>query len=81
MDNLDSRAFDVPIDIRARLRAAQSRRLHIARLSAPADWQAGLREAIAETRPARGIWFNRDDARQFLQSFAIFFTAAMVFLS
>lgn len=81
MDSLDTRAFDQPIDIRARLRANQQRSVHVARLSAPVDWQAELREAIASTRLPRPLLFSRADARQFLQSFAIFFTAAMVFLS
>lgn len=81
MDSLDTMAFDQPIDIRARLRASQQRQVQIARLAAPADWQAELRAAIAHTRGPRTLWFSRADAKQFLQSFAIFFTAAMVFLS
>lgn len=80
MDNLDTRAFDTPVDIRLRLKAAQARNLQIARLSAPADWQGELRRAIAETRRPRSLWLNGDDIRQFAQSFAIFFTAAMIFL-
>lgn len=81
MDSADTIAIDHRIDIRGRLRAGQQRRAHLARLSRPADWQDQLREAIADTRGPRPLWFSRADARQFIHSFAIFFTAAMVFLS
>ena len=67
------------IDIRTRVRDYGSRRLVIARLSAPADWQRELRTALAAHRQPETI-FSNNDFRLFLQSFAIFFTAAMMFL-
>lgn len=67
------------LDIRTRVREYGSRRLTIARLSAPADWQGELRAALAAHREPATI-FSNNDFRLFLQSFAIFFTAAMMFL-
>ena len=71
---------DDPIDIRRRLRAYSARQVQIARLAAPQDWQGELREALAETRAARPLFTRDGDIRLFAESFAIFFTAAMVFL-
>lgn len=68
-----------PIDIRGRIRAHSARQLTIARLNAPEDWQAELRAAIAAHREPVTI-FSGSDLRLFLQSFATFFTAAMMFL-
>lgn len=71
---------DQSIDIRGRVRDHGVRQLTLARLSAPADWQQALRSALAEQRrPSPSIFGNRD-LRLFLESFAIFFTAAMMFL-
>ena len=67
------------LDIRTRVREYGSRRLIIARLSAPADWQGELRTALAAHREPTTI-FSNNDFRLFLQSFAIFFTATMMFL-
>lgn len=67
------------IDIRGRVRQYGARRLVIARLSAPADWQGELRAALAAHREPVTI-FSNNDFRLFLQSFAIFFTATMMFL-
>jgi hypothetical protein len=67
------------IDIRMRVRDYGARRLVIARLSAPADWQGELRTALAAHRRPETI-FSNNDFRLFLQSFAIFFTATMMFL-
>jgi hypothetical protein len=71
---------DDHIDIRGRIRAHGSRQLTIARLSAPADWEGELRRALAAQREERSFWSQGGDVRLFLQSFAIFFTAAMMFL-
>lgn len=70
---------DDHIDIRERVRAHGVRQLAIARLNAPADWQGELRTALAAHREPVTIW-SKNDLRLFLQSFAIFFTAAMMFL-
>ena len=70
---------DDHIDIRERVRAHGARRLVIARLNAPADWQGELRAAIAAHREPVTI-FSNNDFRLFLQSFAICFTATMMFL-
>lgn len=67
------------IDIRRRIQAHSSRQLTIARLSAPADWQGELRQALAAHREPVSI-FAGSDLRLFLQSFAVFFTATMMFL-
>ncbi len=67
------------IDIRERVRAHGARQLAIARLNAPADWEGELRTALAAHREPVTIWSN-NDFRLFLQSFAIFFTATMMFL-
>ena len=67
------------IDIRTRVREYGARRLVIARLSAPADWQSELRTALA-AHPEPVSIFAGSDLRLFLQSFAIFFTATMMFL-
>lgn len=71
---------DDHIDIRGRIRAHGTRQLTIARLSAPADWEGELRRALAAHREERSFWSQGGDVRLFLQSFAIFFTAAMMFL-
>ena len=71
---------DDHIDIRGRIRAHGARQLTIARLSAPTNWEGELRRALAAHREERGFWSQGGDARLFLQSFAIFFTAAMMFL-
>lgn len=70
---------DDQIDIRGRVRDHGKRQLVIARLSAPADWQGELRAALAAHREPVTI-FSTNDFRLFLQSFAIFFTATMMFL-
>ncbi|MGQ3101352.1 MAG: hypothetical protein CVT78_03360 [Alphaproteobacteria bacterium HGW-Alphaproteobacteria-17] len=67
------------IDIRGRIRAHTARQLTIARLGAPDDWQAELRHALAAHREPATI-FAGSDLRLFLQSFAVFFTATMMFL-
>ena len=56
-----------------------ARQLTIARLSAPADWQGELRQALAAHREPVSI-FAGSDLRLFLQSFAVFFTTTMMFL-
>ncbi|MBA4752671.1 MAG: hypothetical protein H2055_10665 [Sphingopyxis sp.] len=70
---------DDHIDIRGRVRDHGTRQLVIARLRAPADWQGELRAALAAHRQPVTI-FSADDFRLFVQSFAIFFTATMIFL-
>ena len=70
---------DDHIDIRERVRAHGARQLAIARLNAPEDWQGELRAALAAHREPVTI-FSGNDFRLFLQSFAIFFTATMMFL-
>lgn len=67
------------IDIRRRIKAHGARQLTIARLLAPADWQGELRTALAAHREPVTI-FSNNDLRLFLQSFAMFFTATMMFL-
>jgi len=72
---------DERVDIRGRIRAHGARQLTIARMNAPADWQGALRGAIAEQRrPPRSPLASGSDLRLFLESFAIFFTATMMFL-
>lgn len=71
---------DDPIDIRGRLRAHGARQAHIARLAAPQDWQGELRQALTETRARQPLFMRSSDIRLFAESFAIFFTAAMIFL-
>jgi hypothetical protein len=70
---------ELRIDIRDRLRAHGSRQQVIARMLAPADWEGALRHAISEHRRPVTI-FSGSDLKLFLQSFAIFFTATMMFL-
>lgn len=67
------------IDIRSRIRAHGARQLVVARLRAPADWQGELRTALAAHREPVTI-FAGSDLRLFIQSFAVFFTATMMFL-
>jgi len=71
---------DDRIDIRNLVRAHGARQLVIARLSAPDDWQGELRRALVSERAAGHFWSRSSDVRLFLESFAIFFTAAMMFL-
>lgn len=70
---------DDHIDIRQRVRAHAARQLTIARMNAPEDWQRELRVALAAHREPATI-FSDNDLRLFIQSFAIFFTATMMFL-
>jgi hypothetical protein len=70
---------DDHIDIRRLIRAHGAREMTIARLAAPENWQAELRSAIATHREPMTI-FSGSDLRLFLQSFAMFFTATMMFL-
>ncbi|WP_447758869.1 hypothetical protein [Sphingopyxis fribergensis] len=70
---------DNHIDIRRLVRAHGARQLTIARLNAPADWQGELRTALVAHHEPVTI-FSNNDLRLFLQSFAIFFTATMMFL-
>ncbi|ALH80191.1 hypothetical protein [Sphingopyxis macrogoltabida] len=70
---------DDRIDIRGLVRAHGARQLAIARLGAPDDWKGELRRALAVQRAPQAIW-TRGDLRLFLESFAIFFTATMMFL-
>lgn len=67
-------------DIRERIRAHGARQLVIARMSAPADWEGELRRALVSERAATARPWGSKDAWLFAQSFAIFFTAAMMFL-
>lgn len=71
---------DAQIDIRERLRAHAARQLAIARLGAPADWQDELREALRAQRALPSPWARGSDMRLFVESFAIFFVATMMFL-
>lgn len=71
---------DTQIDIRDRLRSHASRQLTIARLSAPDDWQDRLRYDLSMQRAIPAVWSRDSDVRLFLESFAIFFVAAMMFL-
>lgn len=68
------------IDIRERVRAHGARQLTLARLSAPEDWQGELRVALQTQRSLPSPWARGSDVRLFVESFAIFFTAAMIFL-
>lgn len=77
MDRLDP---DLRIDIRGRLRDHGARQLAIARLRVPADWEDSLRRAIAAERRSRPGLVSSRDVRLFLESFAVFFTATIVFL-
>ena len=70
---------DDHIDIRRRVRDHGARQLTIARLNAPEDWQGELRAALSAYREPAMI-FSNNDLRLFIQSFAIFFTATMMFL-
>lgn len=76
MDDFDS---ELRIDIRDRVRDHGRRRLAIARLSAPADWEGALRHAIRQHRQPVTI-FSGSDLKLFVQSFLVCFTATMVFL-
>ncbi|PZQ23078.1 MAG: hypothetical protein DI569_05470 [Sphingopyxis macrogoltabida] len=71
---------DDTIDIRARVRAHGIRQRTIARLSAPDDWQAELRGALVQARGRKPLFARDGDIRLFAESFAIFFTATMMFL-
>ncbi|MBL0767707.1 hypothetical protein JI743_02685 [Sphingopyxis sp. DHUNG17] len=68
------------IDIRGRIRAHGARQLTLARLAAPTDWESELRLALQEQRVRPSIFAQGSDLRLFAESFAIFFTAAMLFL-
>ncbi|APW74217.1 hypothetical protein C3E99_09415 [Sphingopyxis sp. MG] len=68
------------IDIRGRVRAHCVRQVAIVRLAAPSDWQGELRAALAAQRRPRSMFDSGSDLRLFLESFAIFFTATMMFL-
>ena len=70
---------DNHIDIRRLIREHGARQLTIARLAAPENWQGELRTALAAHREPATI-FSNNDFRLFVQSFAIFFTATMMFL-
>ena len=74
-------AFDpeLRIDIRDRLRSHGRRQLVIARMQAPVDWEGALRREIAQHRRPQSV-VGSTDLKLFLQSFAIFFTATMMFL-
>lgn len=76
MDDFDP---ELRIDIRDRLRAHGARQLTIARMNAPADWEGALRHAISRHREPLRI-FSGSDLKLFVQSFAMFFTATMMFL-
>ena len=54
--------------------------LTIARLNAPEDWQGELRSALRARQAPPSIWARDGDVRLFLESFAIFFVATMMFL-
>lgn len=68
------------IDIRERLRAHAARQVTIARLNAPEDWQGELVSALRTGRVVPSFWSRDGDMRLFLESFAIFFVATMMFL-
>ena len=46
----------------------------------PDDWQAELRAMLQAERVATPVLARGSDARLFLESFAIFFVATMMFL-
>jgi hypothetical protein len=81
MNSIDAYSDAPRINIRDRLRAHQRRQVHVARLSAPADWQGELRQALAAHREPDPLWFSYADAKLFLHSFAVFFVATWVFFS
>ncbi|MBN8844863.1 MAG: hypothetical protein J0H88_16605 [Sphingomonadales bacterium] len=71
---------DENINIRGRLRAHAARQLTIARMGAPDDWQVELRALIQAERVPAPLLAKGSDTRLFVESFAIFFVAAMMFL-
>jgi len=71
---------DAQIDIRGRLRSHAARQLVIARLNAPEDWQGELVSTLRAQRAVPSPWARGSDTRLFLESFAIFFVATMMFL-
>lgn len=71
---------DTPIDIRGRVRAYEARRTTLARLFAPPDWESELRSALVASRTRKPLFSRDGDIRLFAESFAIFFTATMMFL-
>jgi hypothetical protein len=68
------------VDIRNRVRDHHLRQLKVAVLSAPVDWKSSLRDAIRAERKPEPMFISMRDAKLFVQSFLIFFTALMVFL-
>lgn len=77
MDGIDP---DERVDIRGMVRAYGARQIAIARLGAPADWADELRRKLAQERKPRPMFASGNDVRLFAESFAIFFTATMMFL-
>jgi hypothetical protein len=71
---------DIRVDIRNRLRSHAARKLVIARMQAPRDWESALRYELAQHRAPQPLIVGSSDFKLFLQSFLIFFTAAMMFL-
>jgi hypothetical protein len=71
---------DDQINIRERLRLHAARQLTIARLNGAGDWQGELRETLRVDRALPSPWARGSDTRLFLESFAIFFVATMMFL-
>lgn len=71
---------DDHVDIRGRIRAHGARQLTVARLAAPEDWQEELRVLLRQERARKPLFSRNSDIRLFAESFAIFFTATMMFL-
>lgn len=69
------------IDIRQRLRDHHLRQVKVAALGAPTDWQAALRDTLRQEQPRQPLLISGRDLKLFLQSFLIFFTALMAFLT
>jgi hypothetical protein len=76
---MDKFETEIRTDIRGRLREHAARKLVIAQLQAPRDWESALRYELAQHRTPQSL-FGTSDLKLFLQSFLIFFTAAMMFL-
>lgn len=68
-------------NIRQIVRLHQLRRTRVASITATMAFEDELKMLLAAQRAPRPLWFSRDDATLFFNSFMTFFICAVIFLS
>lgn len=68
-------------NIRQIVAMGRTRSARVASIAATMSFEDELKMMLADQRAPRPLWFSRDDAKLFLNSFMTFFICAVIFLN